>query len=811
MPIPVRLELRDAFRSLRSSPRFTTLCAAVFGLGIGLSTAMFAAVNATLLRRLPVTEQDRIVVTWGDNRERNLAHLPFRMRQARELAEQSRTMRDVAFVDYNPAWPFTFRDGERVYSLKRALVSGSFFRTLGVRLALGEPFDEADDRAGTEPVAVISDGVWQQRFGGERSVIGRRLTLHATGVTYTIVGVAPAGLAYPRGTDIWLPIVPATTHPPADTSIAIVDVVGRLRPEATRAAAEADVTEFLRQPNQPEVLRQSVGVARTFTDVVVGDVRSPLTVLSVAVALLLLVACVNVAGLLLMRGLRRGREIALRTAIGATTGRIVRQQMLEGLILGALGAVIGVSVASGALGILRAAAPPELVRVDEIRVDRAALGAAMLIALATALAFTIGPALVAARTDAAQLLRAGAPSLSAGRRSRRTREWLVAAQVSAAVVVLSAAALVGRSLRELQRVELGFDKNDVTILDLAWDFTRVTSADRSLATYDALLPRLEAIPGAAAASAILLTPFSGTGGWDVLFLAADRSASDQKGNPWLNMEVVSPSYFDVFRIPLRSGRYLTDADRTGAPQAVVLSEGAARALWPAGDALGRQLIAANIDSTRWTVVGIVADTRYRDYRRPRETIYFAQHQPPFPLAATMLAVRSTGGDVRDLVPQIRTVIRDTDPSVLLSEAATLDAHLDKPLAQPRFNAMLLGGFSLSALLIVLVGIYAALAFAVRMRAREFAIRSAVGASPRALRRLIFRAAFTMVGAGIATGLVVTVAVTRALQPMLYLVSPNDPRSIATGIAVLLVAAFFASYPSARAATRVPGRNLLQAD
>ncbi|MGQ0640991.1 MAG: ADOP family duplicated permease [Gemmatimonadaceae bacterium] len=811
MPFRSGLDLRDAYRSLRGSPRFTLLCVAVLGLGIGLSTAMFAAVNATLLRRLPVAEQDRIIVAWGENRERNFTHLPFRIRQAREFAEQSRTLAAVAFVDYNPAWPFTFRDGERVYSLKRALVSGSFFKTLGVHLVLGQAFDEADDRVGPAPVAVISDAVWQQQFGGERSVIGRRLTLHATGATYTVVGVAPSGLEYPRGTDIWLPILPATTYAPADTSSAIVDVVGRLRPEATRDAAEADVTAFFRSPMQPEVLRQSAGVARTFTDIVVGDVRSPLTVLSVAVALLLLVACVNVAGLLLMRGVRRGREIAVRTAVGATSGRIVRQQMLEGLILGALGAVIGVAVANGALGTLRAAAPPELVRVDEIRVDGAALVAATLIALATAVAFAVGPALIAARTDTAQLLRAGACSLSAGRRGALTREWLVAAQVTAAVVVLSATALVGRSLRELQRVELGFDKSDVVILDLAWDFTRVTSADRSLATYDALLPRLEAIPGVAAASAILLTPFSGTGGWDVLFLATDRSATEQTSNPWLNMEVVSPSYFDVFRIPLRRGRYLTDIDRSGAPGAVVLSEGAARALWPNGDALGKQLMLARADSARWTVVGIVADTRYRDYRRARETIYFAHHQTPFPLVATMLAVRSAGIGMSDLVPQIRSVIRETDPTVLLAEAVTLDAHLDKPLAQPRFNTLLLGGFSLSALLIVLVGIYAALAFAVRMRAREFAIRTAVGASPSAVRALVFRTAFAMIGAGIVAGLLVTLAVTRALQPMLFLVSIYDPRSIATGIVVLLLAAFCASYPPARAATRVPGTNLLQGD
>jgi predicted permease len=769
---------------------------------------MFTAVNAVLLRELPVAEQDRIVVSWGLNRERSFSHLPFHIRAAREFAERSRTMQQVALVDYNGSWPLFFREGDRAYPARRGLVSGNFFQTLGAAPFLGRLFDPADDRVGADPVAVISFAFWQRQFGASRDVIGRRVTLHASGVTFTIIGVAPEGLDYPGRTEIWLPILPLTTFAPADTSVALVDFVGRLAPDASLEVARAEVTSLLKA-SPHEIERQSVGVSSTLPDILLGDVRGAFAVLASAVVVLLLVSCVNVAGLLLMRGVQLEREIAVRMAIGASARRILRRQMAEGLLLAAAGGAIGIAVAYLALGLLLATAPAQLPRLEEIRLDGVALIAGVAVALATALLFGIGPALVAARTDAAHLLRAGTQSLSGGRRNRRARELLVVAQVTAAVVVLAAAGLVSRSVVELQRAELGFEKDRVMIVELAWDFTRVGTAERSLALYDAMLPRVGAIPGVAAATALLLTPFPGTGGWDALFVAADRSAADQKSSPWLNMEVVSPSYFDVFRIPLRRGRLLSSADRTGAPRAVVLSEGAARALWPEGEALGRQVQLASTDSSRWTVVGIVADTRYRDYRRPRETVYFAHHQPPFPLAATMLAVRSEAGDPLTLLPQIRSAVSATDASVLVASAASMESHLDAPLAQPRFNALLLSAFALSAMLIVSVGLYAVLAFAVRMRARELAIRSAVGAGPAALRWLILRSAGALVAGGIVVGLVLALPAARLLGTMLYNVSPTDPASIAAGVGLLLLVALMASIVPAQLAARASAAKLLR--
>jgi putative ABC transport system permease protein len=802
-------ELNEVIRGFRRTPRFTVLCIGVLGVGIGLSSSMAVAVEAVLLRRLPVRDQDRVVVTWGENLPRNFAHVPLREREWREFAARTRTLEQVAAVDYNGSWPWVMKDGDAAYPVRRGLVSGGFFRSLGTTPVLGRLLELGDDRVGVEPVVVISHAFWLRQFGGDSSIVGRRLTMHASGVTYTIVGVTPPGLDYPARTELWAPIIPATTYGSADTSAAIVDIVGRMRPGVTLEAVRNEITEFFRQPGRAEAVRQTTGVARTLSSIVVGDVRRELTLLALAVALLLLVTCLNVAGLLLMRGMRRGRDVALRMAVGASRARIVRWHVTEGVVLAALGYALGAAIAWAALGGLRIFAPANLPRLDEIRPDLFVALAAASIALFTGVLFSTGPAVAASRTDAAALLRGGGRTASAGRQLRRAREGLVMAQVAAAVVVLSAAALVVRSLEKLRGAELGFAKDNVMILDLAWDFTRVTSYDRSLAIHERLLPRLRAIPGLVSASPILLTPFSGTGGWDIVFVATDRGLEEQKNNPWLNTEVVSPDYFDVFRIPLREGRAFTDADRAGAPRVVVLSEGAARTLWPDGRALGRRLrILSGDDSLTWTVAGIVGETRYRDYRRPRATIYFPHRQPPFPLSVTMLAVRAAANPL-SLLPEIRTALAETAPELMVGQAATMDAHLEGPLAQPRFNALLLVAFAGSALLIVAAGLYGVVAYSVRVRATELAIRAAVGARPRELRALVWRSAGTLVGVGLLIGSAIAWFGNRALGSMLYEVSPHDPVALGAVVVALVLVTGLAVLAPTRWASRTSASELLR--
>ncbi len=778
---------------------------AVLSLGIGLSTALVVAVNAVMLRRLPMTDQARLVVAWRGDRSRAEAHLPLPISEARRFAEWSRTLRSVSFADRYFSQPLLMRDGEHAMLLNGDIVTGGFFATLGTTPALGRFFTPEDDRTGAEDVAVIGYEVWQREFAGSGDVLGKRLQLHGSESRFTIVGVAPKGLDFPSHTQLWMPLVPATTASAVDTSVANVDIIGRLAPDVLPAQVGEELARFLRESgrSEPEITAES----RTIPDVVFGDLEAPFATFAVAVGLLLLVTCGNVAELLLMRGIQTRHTIAMRLALGARVHRIVRRQLLEGLLLASGGGVGGLAVASTTLRVLRSLAPAALPRGADLHLDGVAYLAVVVIALVATLLFALGPAISAARTDGALLVRTGSTSLVGGRREVRVREGLVTAQVAAAVVVLCAAAVLGRSFLKLEEAPLGMAKDGVAIVELAFDFNRLGTPDASRDFFDRLHARLGGIPGVAASSALLLAPGAEVG-WDVPFIATDRGAAEQASVPALNVEVVTPEYFDLFRVPLRRGRYLSTADREGAPRAVVLSEGAAQMLWPGADPIGRQIARTKGDRTPWTVVGIVADTRYRDYRTPRPTVYSTQHQSIVDAVPTMLAVRSSAGDPLALMPQVQAAVRETDGGVRIAKSVTLEEHLDGPLAQPRFNATLLAIFACSALAVVAAGLYAVLAFNVRLRARELAIRSALGATPGALGAQVVATTARMTAAGGAIGLGILLLAMPWLRALTFGVRPTDPVSVIGSVAVLAAVALVASLlPAHLARTTAPARVL----
>jgi len=802
-------DLREGIRSLRRAPGFALACVLVLGLGIGLASAMYSVVYAVLLRPLPVQGQGQLVVGWGENRSSGFAHFPLLRAASDDFAAAARSLRQVAFSDYNGAYEVHVREGEVVFPLKRALVSGGFFATLGVTPLLGRLLTEADDHAGADPVAVIAEPLWRSRFGASRAVLGRRLTMHGTGQTYTVVGVVPAGVAFPAGAEFWAPFLPTAAGDRSGVTALHVDVVGRLQRGAAADDVASDLTSFFGDSTRGPIVPGIAGVAIGFPELLVGTVRRPLQLLAAAVALLLLVACGNVAGLLLMRGVDRAREVAVRKALGARATHLVRLQLAEGLVLAAGGAVVGVVVAVTALGALGRLLPGQLPRLDEAPLHLPVLVGACGLALVTTLLFGCGPAMAAARVNTAGLLRSGSASAGGRRRQRLMREGVVAAQVALAVLVLSASGLLLRTVRALQRAELGLDPARVMTVELAWDFTRVDTPARSAAAFDRLLPTVGAIPGVSAVSALHTLPFAGTAGMDGLVLAADRPATEQEGLRWFNLEITSPGYFDVFRVPLRGGRVIGAADRAGSPRVVVLSEGAALALWPGQDAVGRQVTLGTRDSTRWTVAGVVADTRYREFRRARETIYFAQQQSPFPVRVTGMAVRSAIDDPLTLMPALRAAVREVDPGLTVVAGTAMSTHLARPLAQPRFNAALLSIFGASTLMLVLAGLYALLSFAVRLRRRELAIRLAVGASPGALRHLVLRSAGGVVAVGVGGGLVLSLASARLIESLLYGVRSTDVVSLAIAAVLLAVVGALASILPARAAARAPASLLLR--
>ncbi|MFN2563520.1 MAG: ABC transporter permease [Gemmatimonadaceae bacterium] len=790
----IRQDVSYAVRSLRRRPGFTLLAASVLAAGIGTSTAIATVYSTVLLRRLPVRDQDRIVVMWGEHRARNFAHMPLKLEGFRAFRTQSRALSDAAAVDYNGAWPRLLRDRGNPVQLRGIPVSGDFFRVLGTRAFIGRTFSTQDDVPGAAGAIVISHAAWQNRFGRDPAVIGRTLQSVITGKSFTIVGVMPAGFEYPRGTEFWAPIVPTSL------SAGDVDVIGRLADGATLENARDELSRFFREDGRSEIERGASGVARSLPELVLGDVRPVLRMLAAAVGLLLIVSCVNVANLLLIRGVERMREVAVRSALGAGRSRLVRQLLTESALLAAVAGALGALLAVMAIRGLVALAPAELPRVAELRVGSAVLWAAA-ITLAVTVLFGLAPALWVARRGTGAALVGATRWGTEARSARLTKDLLVGGQVALAVLVLTGAGLVTRTLLQLQRLDVGFAPDRLLVAELGWPADKYDNARRGIALYDALVPAVQHLPGVVSTSPLLTTPFSGTGGWDGLFVPEDQSAAAQAGNPWLNVEVGSPTYFTTMGIPLHRGRLFTDADREGAARVLVVSEGTARALWPGRDAVGKRLKLGPRGAEWWTVIGVVADTRYREFTTPRPTVYFPLRQIPFPYPPTMLVVR-TRGDPAAIVPALRRTIAAIDPDVVLAKASPMARLLDKPLAQPRLNALLLTFFAAIVLVLAAAGLYGVLAWTVRQRTRELGIRIALGADPRRVRRLVLRRGMGITAAGVAAGLLGALVATRALRALLFEVSPADPLTFVGAGAVIALVAMGASLVPARRATRV---------
>jgi predicted permease len=796
-----RQDCRTGVRSLRRTPGFAATAVLTLALGIGLSTAVFTVADALLLRRLPVREQDRVVVLWGEARDRAFNY-PLRLDDGREFARQARAVERVAFFSYYGAGPKPIRDGDQISRLRRALVSGDFFDVLGARPALGRALRPADDVTGAGPVAVLSHGAWQRRFGGDPGVLGRQILTYDEGVAYTIVGVMPRGLDYPRGTDFWAPVVPSTI--PKD-----MYVIGRLAAGRTGVDARDELTAFFGRAGGSPWQRDLRGAVHTLPRLVLGDVRPALLVFSAAAGLLLLIACTNVATLLLVRGVTRVREIAVRSALGAGRGQIVAQLLTESALLAIPGGVLGVAVAAGTVRVFVAFAPAGVPRLDEVHLNATALAAAVALTGAAMLLFALAPALLSSRVEAQQALRS-ATRHSAGRGSRLVTEGLVAGQIALALLVLCAAGLIAKSLIKLDRAELSFASPNLLIGELALRADYYPDQSRQLRLLDRLLPALEAIPGVRAASPVVAIPYSGSGGWDGRPALEGQSPEETATNPMLNMEVVAPNYFATLGIPVLRGRGFAEADRAGAPGVVLVSESAARHYWPGDDPIGQRLLMGAELERALTVVGVVPDTRYRDLREARPSIYFPLAQSFFPFAPTTLAIR-TSGPPAALVPAVRRAIGDAAPGVALASAAPFETFLEGPLAQPRLNALLLAVFAGAALTLAAVGLFGIMATMVRQRTRELGIRMALGATAPEVRRMVMRRGIAIAATGLAAGLGGALLSNRFLAAMLYQVSPTDPVTIAAVATVLVAVAALASAIPARSATRVDPVRALRAD
>ncbi|HTJ22389.1 MAG TPA: ABC transporter permease [Gemmatimonadaceae bacterium] len=801
--------IRAAIRRLVRSPGFALTASLTLALGIGLSTAVFTVADALWIRRLPVRDQDRIVALWGATRDGQFANYPLSYDEARDLSRRSTTLERTAFFGYEGAFPETIQEEGGAYRLRRALVTGNFFDVLGSRAVVGRALRPEDDVAGAAPVVVLSHRAWRGRFNGDASIVGRRITMVENGRTYTVVGVMPQGLDYPNGVDIWAPLVASSSGTGDSLHLAYpaLDLVARLKPGASAASARTELTNYLTRFVASVGRIELRGVVTTLPDLILGDTGPALLVVGAAAALLLLVACVNVANLLLVRALGRVRETVVRSALGASRARISGELLAESGLLAIAGGVVGLVVAIAIVRALVALAPTTLPRLDEIAINSRVFVAAVGMTIVSMLVFGVSPSVVASRVNAREVLHAGTRS-SGTRGMRAATEALVAGQVALAVIVLLAAGLMTKSLVKLQRVDLGFDPQRLLVAELALRHDQSVGEETARALIDAVVQRLQSTPGIEAVSPVFTPPYAGrAGGVSSRLVAPAQSTKQRNENPMLDLEVVAPNYFAAMRIPVLAGRALSPDDREGAAPVLVVGQSVARHYWGSANPLGQRLEGAG---KSFTVVGVVPETRYRELISAVPTVYIPNRQSFFPIVATTLLVR-TSGEPADVVATLRRVVSDVDPRLTIATAAPFDALLDEPRAQPRLNALLLSVFAVSTLTLATIGLFAVIATMVRQRTREIGIRIALGATGASVRRMVLARGLRLAGIGAALGTLIGVLSSRYVSALLFDVSPTDLPTLVEVPCVMLAAAVLASYLPARASTRIDPMLTLRSD
>ena len=817
-PADAAKELLRAARVLRRQPAFASTAILILGLSIGMTTAVLAVFDAMVRRPLPVREQGRVVVLWAENGAlaQGQREMPLRYAQFQRFAGSTRTLSPVgAAVNYGSI-PQPIVVGDRTIPLNCGLVGGSFFQVLGASPLLGRLLVPEDDVVGAEPVLVLSYLAWKREFGGRPDVIGRRLRNAADGANYTIVGVAPAGLGYPAGADYWIPLVPATTPPSGQTS-ANVYVIGRLAAAASPEAAQAELAAFLKQEAASGIDRlgaeASAVAVHSLADVVVGEVRPAMSIIVAGGALLLLIACANIGNLLIVRGVARARELAVCRALGATHGQVVRQLVLENAILGGLAGALGLVLARVVIHWLLLLAPPGLPRLDVLGSEGYPLLISIGVTLLAVLLFGLAPALDSARASLTTPLSGAGRGRTEGHAHRRAKRALVAGQVALAIVILAAAGILTRSLARLQSLDMGFQAEGLTVLEVVFPWQEYRSREKLILLHEEIVRRLTEVPGVVAASPVLLSPFNGVSGWDVHFAAeGQESPGPDPAQPFINVEIGGPAYFRTMDVPVRRGRGFTPADREGAPHVIVISTSVAERFWPGEDPLGKRLQMLGGPGVAalpgwWTVGGLVGETRYRDLRHQVPTVYFPYQQY---IALGRVAIR-TAGDDAGLYGSVKRAVEASGPGLALLKFQPMARLLDEPLAQPRMNAILLTVFAGAALVLATLGVYGTLTFLVRQRTRELGIRIALGATAADLRGLVLKEALTVVSVGTVAGLAAALLGQRALARMVFEVSPADPLTLAAVCGLLIVVAAVAAYLPARRAMRLDPVETLRAE
>ena len=799
----VLFDLKHSFRVLLRTPLFTICTIAALAIGIGSTTALFSVVHALLMKPLPYKNADALVVMWEHNLPRNRPRNVVSPRNFLEWRARNRSFEGIAAFTQDRV---TLTGAGEPQELATLVVSANILEVLGVSPVIGRGFAADEDREGASRVLVLSDAAWQRQFGGDATAIGRTVTIN--GEPATIVGVMPRGFeVFGQPVDVYMPFrLPAVVPYRGRSLIAI----GRLKDGVTRDRAQAEMQGVFAQlvSEQPDFNTGWTINLVPLREQLVGDVRLAVLVLFGAVGAVLLIACGNIGSLMLTRASGRRRELAIRSAIGAGTGRLLTQLVCESLMLSFAGGLLGILLAmwilSGLTTWVGSRLPVPL--LSQVSIDPSVLGFAAIVTVLTTLICGLAPALGATGGSLTTALRDGAPSVSGGRRGRFIRQSFVMAEIALALTVLCGAGLLGRSLIELQSIKPGFTADSALSLRVSLPArtygngsANSPNANAQHIFYTRAIEGLKALPGVTAVGGTSFLPLAGVGP-ATSFWRADQPQPAPDARPVVDARPVTQGYFAAMQIPLLAGRDVNDADTSDKDPVAIVNETFARQIYPGDNPIGRKFILNLGNEKPHEIIGVVGDVKLASVDGEiRPTAYLSSRQYAFGLMT--FVVRTTGDPAR-LGPAAVGVIRQIDPLLPVSAVRPLDAVFAESIARPRMTTVAMSVFAGAALLLAALGVYGIVAYSVSQRSREFGIRVALGARPGQIVRMVVGQNLRVVAIGLVLGVLTAIPATRLLRGLLFQVGPNDPTTFIVIGGMLAAVATIASYLPARRGTQV---------
>lgn len=807
-------DLRYGFRALIKNPGFTIVAVIALALGTGATSTISSVFNAVLLRPLPYGNPDNLMIVWGNNLKSGNMKAGISVLNFLDYQNQNSSFDGVASFAYDD---FNLSGGDTPEHVQGTMVSSNFFDVLEIKPAVGRMISAEDGEPGADRVVVISNGLWKRRFGSDRNLIGQTIMLN--GASFTVIGVTPPSFQSPeKGDEVWVPMsfdggdrirIPSSASPEAlkNRMITFLKSVARLKPGITRQQAQAEMDTITSRLEQqyPDTNAGTGARVVPIKDEIVGDIRRPLIYLSVAVVLVLLIACANVANLLLARAASRQKEIAVRIALGAGQGRLVRQLLTESLLLALVGGALGLALAFGAIKLLVAINPANIPRLSEIDIDGRVLGFSLMISLLTGVIFGLAPALLqATNPDLNETLKAeGARGSTGGVRKQRARSLLVISEVALAVPLLIGAGLMIKSFYSLQRVKLGFNPESVLTMQVNLPALKYSEDSQITSFYEQVLQRVQALPGVEAVGAATSIPLM-----DRVFLRRftidGRAPATPNERLLAHFRSVSADYHKAMGIPLVKGRYFNEYDRDKSAPVIIINESMARQYWPGEEPVGRHITIPGDGPISREIVGVVSDVKHEKLdSESGSEMYVPYLQKPFTFMG--LAVR-TGSDPTQMTNAVRSQILAVDSSQPVYDVKTMQQMVGESVSQPRLNMLLLTIFACIALVLAAVGIYGVMSTTVSQRKHEIGIRLALGAQAADIIKMIVGQGMMLAVAGMVIGVAMACLLafflTRFVEGFLFGVSATD-LTIFIGIPLLLVfVAFLSCYIPARRATKV---------